>query len=149
MLPIKLIAFVLLIILCTNCEDLLNTDNKKKNEQKNYFSTKWILKEIQHTDSLVKEVKPNSIREMNIVFTDTGKFRAISSINLFVGDFSLSGTDSIHVKNLFQTEIGSTDSLTRAWEDKYRLNLENSQTYTIDEGTLSIATDIRTIMIFK
>ncbi len=143
------IVIVTIIIILTNCEDLFNLVNKKSSEHTSLFSTKWIFKEIRHTDTKTIDAVPGSFREMNIVFSDPNRYRAYSSCNVFEGDFITSAADSIKIYTVYSTQLFCTDSIKRVWEDMFRQNLHHSCIYAIKDGTLSITTNINTVLIFK
>ena len=137
---IRIISIVLVSILLSCQKDELNKD---------LISTKWYLQAIQDTDTQSKEMVPQNLVGMNIVFSDSSKLHAISSCNTFDGDFIVEVSGSIRISNLGTTYIYCTDSSTRLWESLFFENLKKSSKYTIQDGVLSIQTTNNTIMIFK
>ena len=136
-----------IIILLILVSGLIGCSKESLNQ--NLISTEWYLYEVQYTDTQIEEFVPTDLKGMNIVFSDSNRLHAISSCNVFDGDFDLVGSDSIRVENLITTLIYCTDSNKRLWESKFYDNLKNSSKYNLKNGTLSIQTSIKTVMVFK
>jgi heat shock protein HslJ len=137
---LRIISFVL-VSLFPSCQ--------KDNLSNDLISTKWYLQSIQHTDTQIEDLVPRNLIGMNVVFSEPNKLHAISSCNVFDGDFNTGGQNSISVFNLATTYIYCTDSDTRLWESLFFDNLKNSSKYILKDGNLSIQTTKNTVMIFK
>jgi heat shock protein HslJ len=136
---LKIIPFVLVSVLLGCQKDSLNKDLN---------STKWYLQAIQHKDTQIEDLVPENLIGMNVVFSDSNKLHAISSCNVFDGDYNTSGSDSISIK-VATTKIYCIDLNRRLWDSLFYHNLNNSSKYSLKEGTLSILTTKNTVMIFK
>jgi heat shock protein HslJ len=136
---LKIIPFVLVSVLLGCQKDNLNKDLN---------STKWYLQAIQHTDTQIEDLVPENFNRMNVVFSDSNRLHAISSCNVFDGDFFTTGSDSIHIM-VGTTKMYCTDFNRRLWDSLFYHNLNNSSKYSLIEGTLSIQTTKNTVMIFK
>jgi len=136
---LRIIPFVLVSVLLGCQKDNLN---------KNLNLKKWYLQAIQHTDTQIEDLVPENLKGMNVVFSDSNKLHAVSSCNVFDGDFNTPGSDSINIK-VGTTKIYCTDFNKRLWDSLFYHNLNNSSKYSLKEGTLSILTSKNTVMIFK
>jgi len=136
---LKIIPFVLVSVLL-GCQ--------KDNPNKDLRSTKWYLKSILYTDTQVENPVPENFSKMNVVFSDSNKLHAISSCNVFDGDFYTSGSDSLRIMAA-TTKIYCTEFTRRFWDSLFYHNLNNSSKYSINEGKLSIQTTKNTVLIFK
>jgi heat shock protein HslJ len=136
---LRIILFILVSVLL-GCQ--------KDNFNKDLYSTKWYLKAIQHTDSQIEDLVPENLIGMNVVFSDSSKLHAISSCNVFDGDFITTRSDSIQIK-VGTTKMYCTDHNRRLWDSLFYYNLNSSCKYSLKEGTLSILTTKNTVMIFK
>ena len=120
---------------------------QKENIRYDLYSTKWYLQKIQHTDTQIENTVPENLSGMNVVFSDSNTLHAISSCNIFDGNYITTG-DSIHI-NAGTTKIYCTDFTIRSWDSLFYHNLINSSKYSIKEGRLSIQTSKNTVLIFK
>jgi heat shock protein HslJ len=138
---VKIILFILVLGLF-GCQKESNSTNK------DLISTKWYLQGIQFTDTQTENLVPENLAGMNIVFSDSNKLHAISSCNVFDGNFITSGSNLINI-DAATTLIYCTDFNKRLWDSLFYHNLNNSNKYDLKNGILFIQTTKNTVLIFK
>ncbi|MCK4661620.1 MAG: META domain-containing protein [Bacteroidales bacterium] len=153
---IKIIIIFCIIILASSCEKNSNNENEVScfqvdlNDAAKYqINRKWIFLGFLHKDTQVEECKPDNLEEMNIEFSDTDRFHANSSCNLFNGYYSVFNPDSIIIDSVITTLMYCINDTVREWEDKYFYELRNATNYEISGNSLTIATTSNIDMIFK
>jgi hypothetical protein len=92
--------------------------------------------------------KPDDIREMTIEFRADNIVVGMSSCNAFVGYYSITNENSLHIDNIGTTLIYCIDDTVRYWEKKYYYSLENAISYDITGNRLIINTNSGEKMIF-
>lgn len=137
----KILPFILVLGLF-GCQKESNSTNK------DLISTKWYLQGIQFTDTQTENLVPENLIGMNIVFNDSNKLHAVSSCNVFDGNFITTGSNLINV-DAATTKIYCTDFNTRLWDSLFYYNLNSSNKYELKNGILSIQTSKNTVLIFK
>jgi len=140
---LKIVTIVSMIILVFSCENDLNKATEYLTDNK------WIFLGVLHNDTNVEESKPDNLRQMNIVFTNTHRFHAISSCNSFDGYYAVSDPDLIIIDSLVTTLKYCTNDTVRAWEEKYFNELKNAANYNIIGNRLTIETISNMDLIFK
>jgi heat shock protein HslJ len=138
---VKIIPFILVL-------GLLGCQKESKSTNKDLISTKWFLHAIQFTDTQTENLVPENLAGMNIVFSDSNRLHAVSSCNVFDGNFITSGSNLINV-TAATTYMYCTDFSRRSWDSLFYHNLNNSLTYELKNGILSIQTTKNTVLIFK
>ena len=140
---LKIVTIVSMIILAFSCENDLS-------ETAEYLTdNKWILLGVLHNDTNVEESKPDNLKEMNIEFSDTNRFHAISSCNSFDGYYSVSDPDLIIIDSVITTLIYCANDTVREWEEKYFNELKNAANYNIIGNRLTIETISDIDLIFR
>jgi heat shock protein HslJ len=138
---IKIVPLILVL-------GLFGCQKDSNNTNKNLISTKWYLHGIQFTDTQTENLVPENLVGMNIVFSDSNRLHAVSSCNVFDGNFITSGSNLINVEAA-TTKIYCTDFNRRLWDSIFYHNLNNSNKYDLKNGILSIQTTKNTALIFK
>lgn len=136
----KILFFTLLLCLL-GC-----SKNKNSNYLNNLTSSKWLFQGIRYSE--IDELIPGNLRGMNVTFSTLNKLHAISSCNVFDGDYKITGSDSIKIENLATTKIFCADEFTRSWESVYYNGFKNSTYYKFSADTLLIMTSPGVTMIF-
>jgi heat shock protein HslJ len=113
------------------------------------ISTKWILTGIRHTDTNIEELVPANLKFMNVVFNNSNKLHAISSCNVFDGDYLISGSNTIKIDNLCTTKMYCLNENTRLWESIYFDGFKSSDTFDFSGDTLTIIASSKIAMFFK
>ena len=140
---LKIVIIVSMIILTFSCENDLNKTTKYLTDNK------WIFLGVLHNDTNIEESKPDNLQEMNIEFSDTNRFHAVSSCNLFYGYYAVSDPDLILIDSLVTTYKYCINDTVRAWEEKYFNELKNAANYNIIGNRLTIETISNMDLIFK
>jgi heat shock protein HslJ len=122
---------------------------RKDDLNKALISTKWYLKSIQNTDTRSEIILPENFSGMYVEFSDSNTLHAISSCNVFDGFYETKSPDIINVTDLGSTKMYCNDPARREWESYFYENLKSSSKFIFKDGTLSIRTNINTVMIFK
>jgi len=138
---VKIITFILML-------GLFGCQKEEKSSNKDLISTKWYLQGIQFTDTQTENRVPENLLGMNIVFSDSNRLHAVSSCNVFDGKFLLTRSNLINVE-AGTTKIYCTDFDRRLWDSLFYNNLNNSLTYDLKNGILSIQTTKNSVLIFK
>ncbi len=141
----KIASILCVVILIFSCKN--NADNE--NGVNNLKGSKWILIGFQPHDTQVEEFKPESLREMNIEFTNENTVHAISSCNTFDGYYSILDPDTLQIYSLYTTLINCENDTIRNWENKYYNELKNAENYQIVSSSLIIETKSNIAIIFK
>ena len=121
---------------------------ESKSTDKNFISTKWYLKGIEYVDTRLEVPVPENLVGMNVVFSDSNKIHAVSSCNVFDGNFMTSGSDLINV-TAGTTYMYCTDFNRRLWDSLFYHNLNSSYRYNLKNGMLTIQTTKSTVLIFE
>ena len=140
---IKIVIITSMIILAFSCENDLNKTTEYLTDNK------WIFLGVLHNDTNVEESKPDNLREMNIEFSDTNRFHAVSSCNSFDGYYSVSDPDLIIIDSVITTLKYCANDTVRYWEEKYFNELKNAANYNIIGNRLTIETISNIDLIFK
>jgi len=140
---LKIVTIVSMIILAFSCENDLN------NTTKYLTDNKWIFLGVLHNDTNIEESKPDNLQEMNIEFSDTNRFHAVSSCNSFDGYYAVSDPNLIIIDSLVTTLKYCINDTVRAWEEKYFNGLKNAANYNIIGNRLTIETISNLDLIFK
>ena len=138
---VKIIYFFLLISLF-GC-------SKDKSSNLDLTSSKWFFQGIQYSDTKIKELIPDNLKGMNVTFNALNKLHAISSCNVFDGDYTTTVSNSMRIDNLATTKMYCTNDNTRSWESIYYEGFNNSTSYNFSADTLLIMTSSEVTMIFK
>lgn len=93
--------------------------------------------------------KPESLKEMNIEFSNNNTFLANSSCNSLQGNYSISDPDSIKISNIMTTLVLCLDDIVREWEEKFLTGLKDATNYNITGNRLEIITKNDLNMILK
>ena len=140
---LKIVAIAFMIILGFSCENDLN------NAPEFLISKKWILLGFLNNETNVVEFKPDNLAKMNIEFSDTNRFHAISSCNSFYGYYSVSDPDLIIIDSLITTLMYCANDTVRYWEEKYFNELKKAANYNIIGNRLTIETISNIDLIFE
>ena len=140
---LKIVTIVSIIILAFSCENDLNKTTEYLTDNK------WIFLGVLHTDTNVEESKPDNLKEMNIEFSNTSSFHAVSSCNSFDGYYSVSDPDLIIIDSVITTLMYCVNDTVREWEEKYFNELKNAANYNIIGNRLTIETISNIDLIFK
>ena len=138
---IKIVPFILVL-------GLFGCQKESKSTNKDLLLTKWYLRGIQFTDTQTENLVPENLVGMNLVFSDSNKLHAVSSCNVFDGDYLLTRSDFIDIK-VGTTKMYCTDFDRRLWDSLFYHNLNNSLSYELNNGILFIKTTENTMLIFK
>jgi heat shock protein HslJ len=139
----KIVSILCAIILMCSCKN--SSDNE--NGVNDLKGSKWILISFKSHDTQIEEFKPESLREMDIEFTNENTVHAISSCNLFDGYYSILDPDTLQIYDLYTTQIYCGNDT--YWEDKYYDKLKNARNYQINADRLIIETKSNIDIIFK
>ncbi len=137
------IMIVSLIIVTYSCE---TDSNYTTNDQ---IENKWNLLGFLHNDINVEEMIPDNLNGMNIEFSDSNRFHAVSSCNVFDGYYAVSDPDLIEIDSIATTLIYCTNDIIRNWEENYFNNLNNASNYRIRRNRLTIETTSNITIIFE
>ena len=140
---LKIVTIVSMIILAFSCENDLNKTTEYLTDNK------WIFLGVKINDTNVEESKPDNLQEMNIEFSDTNRFHAVSSCNLLNGYYEVTEPNLIMIDSLMATEMYCIDDIVRTWEEKYFNGLKNAANYNIIGNRLTIETISNLDLIFK
>ena len=140
---LKIVTFVSMLILAFSCENDLNKTTEYLTDNK------WIFSGLLHNDTNIEESIPDNLREMNIEFSDTNRFHAISSCNEFHGYYLILDHNYIKIDSLFSTEMYCINDTIRTWEEKYFNGLKNAATFNFTGDTLTIKTNSNIEMIYR
>ncbi len=153
---IKIIIITCMILWVSSCENDSNNENGVScfqvdlNDVTDYqIDSKWIFLGFLHTDTQLEECKPDNLKEMNIEFSDTDRFHAISSCNSFDGYYSILAPDSLIIDSVMITLMYCVNDTVIEWEDKYFNELKNATKYHISGNRLTIETISNIEIIFK
>ena len=140
---IKILLIVCLIVMTYSCKT-------ESNYTADYqIINKWIFLGFLNNDTKVEEFKPDNLNEMNIVFSDTNRFHAVSSCNSFDGYYAVSYPNSIIIDSVITTLMYCVNDTVRYWEEKYFNELKNALNYEISGNRLTIETTSDINIIFR
>lgn len=120
-----------------------------KNQIDSLTSAKWIFLGIRHTDTNIMELKPASLKRMDVVFSSTKQMQANSACNIFYGDFLTSGSNSIKIENLSMTKMFCMEDTIQLWETRYFEGFKSSDIFNLKGDTLTINGGSKFSMVFK
>lgn len=140
---LKIVTIVSMIILAFSCENDLNKSTEY------LIDNKWIFLGFLNNETKVDEFKPDNLKEMNIEFSDTNIFHAVSSCNLFDGYYAVSDPDLIIIDSVVTTLMYCANDTVRDWEEKYFSELKNAANYKIIGNRLTIETTSNIDIIFR
>lgn len=149
---IILIIPVLIIISCNKDKDkpdgfsCFQVDNSDNNGYK--LAQKWEFLGFFNNDTGQEICKPGNFDEMNIEFSDTNRFHAISLCNTFDGYYSISN-NTLKIDSVVSTLILCVNDTIRKWETDYLTELKKISRYKIVRNILIIETTSPNDMVFK
>lgn len=114
----------------------------------NLQSNVWHFKGFNHPLRNMTGDVPGNLKAMDVVFNESGKLHATSSCNVFDGDYTVSGSDSLVVSNLGTTKIYCQDTIVQYWESLYFNGFQNTVKYRILNGSLILTTKYADELIF-
>jgi heat shock protein HslJ len=149
---IILIILVLIIISCKKDKDTqisfscFQVDNNDNTGYK--VERKWEFLGFFNNDTRKESCKPGNLNEMNIEFSDTNRFHAISLCNTFDGYYAISN-NTMKIDSVITTLILCVDDTSRKWETDYLTELKKASGFKILRNILVIETSSPNDIIFK
>ncbi|MBN1183923.1 MAG: META domain-containing protein [Bacteroidales bacterium] len=141
-----LLLISLLFVICScqkeksepeNCLDCIKTD--LSDTVNHELENKWILLGFNYLNQSV-ECVPEKIKEMNIEFLESNRFRAASSCNGIIGYYKVIEPDIIYLDSIIITSMYCLDAEVMDWENKYFHGLAKASKFIITCNQLTIST---------
>jgi heat shock protein HslJ len=139
---IKLFYIILIVAL------LACSKEEEPKSPANLISAVWHLRTIHHGVTDIMEDVPVTLNGMNVIFSDSAKLHATSSCNVFDGEYSVHGSDSLIIFNLGTTKMYCQDATVRYWESLCFDGFQNTVKYRIVDGKLILIAKNGDEMIF-